>query len=168
MLIKYSKYHALRNDFLVVEARDLLHKPKVLTRLVQTICDRRAGVGADGVLYLSRSSRVARRIDIYNSDGSWAEKSGNGLRIAGVHLVMKARRSVKRRFTFKIGKTVDEVNVGRKIRGGYLVSVSLGQPEFETSLVPVKSRRKFMINAPLTIGGVKLPVTCLSVVLFSS
>jgi len=163
MLIKYSKYHALRNDFLVIEAKDAPSTPKALARLTQKICERRTGVGADGVLYLSSSTRATRRIDLYNSDGSWAEKSGNGLRIAGIHLHLKDRRGAKRSFAFQTAKSIDEVRVGKKIAGGHLVSVSLGQPEFDTSLVPVKSRRRYMINAPLSVGGVRLPVTCLSI-----
>jgi len=163
MPIKFSKYHALKNDFLVIEAKDSPSSPKALARLTRTICERRTGVGADGVLYLSRSTRATRRIDIYNSDGTWAEKSGNGLRIAGVHLYLKGRQGSQRSFAFQTGKSTDEVKVGKKVRGGYMVSVSLGRPEFDTSLVPVKSRRRYMINAPLTIGGIKLPVTCLSV-----
>lgn len=163
MLIGFSKYHALRNDFLVVEKKNAPSTPKAMARLAREICHRRTGVGADGVLYLSPSVQATRRIDIYNSDGSWAEKSGNGLRIAGVHLAAKSGQVTKRTLTFQTGKTVDEVSVGKNVRGGYMVTVSLGRAEFETTLVPVRSRRRYMINSPLTMGGVKLPVTCLSV-----
>ena len=44
-----------------------------------------------------------------------------------------------------------------------MVSADLDQPQFEASQVPIRSRYRYMINSPLSIGGVKLPVTCLSV-----
>lgn len=164
MLVKFSKYHALGNDFIIL--RETSHRRWTTTRLARlalSICDRRTGVGADGLLYLSSSRTADCKFHIINADGSWAEKSGNGLRIAAVHLLLHGRRRKRPVYTFQTANSVDEVTVGRKTRGGFMATVSLGRPEFDARLVPVRSRRKYMINAPLSIGGVKLPVTCLSV-----
>ena len=161
MLIPYEKYHALLNDFIVIEQEAAKLTKARLCRLAEAICDRRAGVGADGMIYLSASETADRRFDIYNADGSWAEKSGNGLRIAGVHRHLKNRK--KRNFVFAIADNEDRVSIVKKIKDGFLVKTELGEPRFETEAVPVKTRQKYLINAPLKVGDVEFPVTCLSV-----
>jgi len=161
MLIAFHKYHALQNDFLVIEqAKAGLSKAR-LSRLAKSICNRRTGVGADGILYLSKSTKADRKLDVFNADGSWAEKSGNGLRIAGVHQFLSNRR--KKRFNFETAKSLDRVVIMTSFGGCCVVKTELGQPEFKAELVPVKTRNKYVINAPLVLGNVKIPVTCVAI-----
>jgi diaminopimelate epimerase len=163
MLVKYSKYHALKNDFIVTDLGSTRRSKTTLAAWTVRLCQRRTGVGADGVLYLSKSRKAYRKVYVYNADGSWAEKSGNGLRIAAVHMCKLARGRGRREFVFETAGSLDTVLVGKRLGQAYTVTVQLAPPEFETSRVPVKSRKRYMINSPLSIGGVQLPVTCLSV-----
>lgn len=163
MLITYHKYHALLNDFLVIDLRRHRLAKRRLPQLALKICHRKAGVGADGVVCLSRARGADVRLDIYNSDGGWAEKSGNGLRIAAVHTYLTSSGRKRRTFRFATGSSVDEASMVKKTGAGYLVKTELGKPDFETRRIPVKSRRRFLINAPLRVGGKNFPVTCLSV-----
>ena len=77
--MRFVKYQALGNDYLVVELRG----PALLTpERVRWLCDRHFGVGADGVLVPAAPPPGADfALTIWNPDGSEAEKSGNGLRI---------------------------------------------------------------------------------------
>ena len=84
MNIKYHKYHALKNDFIVIEKDNFRISYDKLSELALSICNRRSGVGADGIAVISKSKEADIKLDIFNSDGSWAEKSGNGMRIAGL------------------------------------------------------------------------------------
>jgi diaminopimelate epimerase len=77
------KYQALGNDYLVL---DLLDSIGELPDLAVRLCDRHLGVGADGLLAFD-PDRLALRV--FNPDGSEAEKSGNGLRIAACHAVLE-------------------------------------------------------------------------------
>lgn len=163
MLITYHKYHALLNDFLVIDLRHRRFNKRRLSQLALKACHRKAGVGADGVVFVSKATAADCRLDIYNSDGGWAEKSGNGLRIAAVHSYLTSPAKKKRKFRFATGSSVDEALIVRKAGAGYLVRTELGRPEFETRKVPVKSRHEYLINAPLRVGGTDFPVTCLSV-----
>ncbi|MEW6412796.1 MAG: diaminopimelate epimerase [Candidatus Zixiibacteriota bacterium] len=163
MQIQFTKYHALQNDFLVIEQTGASLSGRRLSNIARTFCHRRTGAGADGILVLSKARGIDYKVDIYNADGSWAEKSGNGLRIAGVHVFLKSGKRQKSDFLFRTGAGVDRVQIGRKIKNGYLVTVDLGRPEFDTSKIPVKTSQRYMINAPLKVGTVNLPVTCLSV-----
>jgi diaminopimelate epimerase len=71
-----TKHQALGNDFLVV------FHPNVddLPALARQLCDRRRGIGADGLLVAENAEGFAARMTLYNADGSRAEMSGNGIR----------------------------------------------------------------------------------------
>lgn len=71
--MRFSKYHGLGNDYLVVEETNLTLEQ------IQRICDRHYGVGSDGLMVKLKGPEYG--VKIYNPDGSVAEKSGNGLRI---------------------------------------------------------------------------------------
>ncbi|HUN21782.1 MAG TPA: diaminopimelate epimerase [Anaerolineales bacterium] len=72
--VPFRKYHALGNDYLVLESQMLTAEQ------ARAICHRNYGVGADGVLLpLLQGGEIG--LKIFNPDGSIAEKSGNGLRI---------------------------------------------------------------------------------------
>lgn len=160
MKFPFVKYHALANDFLVIEAGWVRLSKARLGRLARTICHRRTGVGADGVLFLAMH-RGTCKVDVYNADGSWAEKSGNGLRIAALHEFLKDRR--RRRFEIIMNDQTHQVQVLEGFEKSALISTQLGSPTFETKRIPMKSKRRVMINAPLKVSGVEFPVTCLSV-----
>src|ERR1035438_4760510 len=80
MQIAFTKYHALGNDYIVIDPKNL---PSPLTTAqVKTICHRNFGVGSDGILLGPLPAENAKcALKIFNPDGSEAEKSGNGLRI---------------------------------------------------------------------------------------
>ncbi|HWR82314.1 MAG TPA: diaminopimelate epimerase [Candidatus Deferrimicrobium sp.] len=161
MLVDFHKYHALQNDFLVIEQTPPRIRKADLSRLCRSICHRRTGVGADGVLILSPSRRADRRLDVYNADGSWAEQSGNGLRIAGVHRYLQNRR--KKSFAIESAGDLHVVTISRSSGGLHVAKTNLGQPQFEAARVPVRTRRKYMINATLRLGSTKVSAICLSI-----
>lgn len=74
--LELTKHHGLGNDFLVV-----FHPPvDDLPELARQVCDRRRGIGADGLLVGESEPGYAARMVLYNADGSRAEMSGNGIR----------------------------------------------------------------------------------------
>ncbi len=82
MPLHFWKYHGLGNDFVVVEG-----PPLVTPERASRLCDRRRGVGGDGVLtILPPRQGGAATMHIYNSDGSVAVMCGNGIRCVARHL----------------------------------------------------------------------------------
>jgi diaminopimelate epimerase len=84
--VKFEKWQALGNDYLILEAELL---PWELTApRIEWLCDQHFGVGADGVLLLTRSEdpEFVASLRIFNPDGSEAELSGNGAREAILYL----------------------------------------------------------------------------------
>jgi len=84
--VKFEKWQALGNDYLIFE-RERLPWELTATR-VEWLCDQHFGVGSDGVLLLSRSDdpELVAELRIFNPDGSEAELSGNGAREAILYL----------------------------------------------------------------------------------
>jgi diaminopimelate epimerase len=84
--MRFEKWQALGNDYLIVDARK--REAPLEAEVVRRLCDRHAGVGADGVLELSEAgdSGYVARVRIVNPDGSEAELSGNGVRQAVLYL----------------------------------------------------------------------------------
>jgi diaminopimelate epimerase len=74
--LRLTKHHGLGNDFLVV------FHPEVddLSSLAVELCNRRTGIGADGLLVAESAEGYAAVMTLYNADGSIAEMSGNGIR----------------------------------------------------------------------------------------
>ncbi len=84
--VRFEKWQALGNDYLIVEAAEL---PFELTaERVRRLCDPHFGPGGDGILELSRAGQpgFVARLRIFNPDGSEAELSGNGAREAILYL----------------------------------------------------------------------------------
>jgi len=83
-MLQFSKYQGLGNDFLIIEGRHGQLPSTVLSpdpAWIQRICDRRFGVGGDGlILALPASGDADLRMRIFNADGSEAEMCGNGIR----------------------------------------------------------------------------------------
>jgi len=71
-----TKHHGLGNDFLVLFDAD----PADPAELARQLCDRRRGLGADGLLIGTDAEGYAARMTLFNADGSRAEMSGNGIR----------------------------------------------------------------------------------------
>ncbi len=74
--LSLTKHHGLGNDFLVVFDPDVDDLPA----LARQLCDRRRGIGADGLLIAEPADGYAARMVLFNADGSRAEMSGNGIR----------------------------------------------------------------------------------------
>jgi diaminopimelate epimerase len=85
MKLSLAKYHGWGNDFLVADGDDL---PAGIERaeLARRLCDRRRGIGADGLLLSAPSAGYTAAMTLYNADGSRAMMSGNGIRCFAHHL----------------------------------------------------------------------------------
>jgi diaminopimelate epimerase len=88
MTIKFTKAVATGNDFIVIDNREGALKGD-LAGLAARLCDRRRGIGADGVLLLERSKSCDFKMRIFNPDGSEASMCGNGSRCIALYASVK-------------------------------------------------------------------------------
>ncbi|PIU18269.1 MAG: diaminopimelate epimerase [Elusimicrobia bacterium CG08_land_8_20_14_0_20_44_26] len=110
MKIRFTKMQASGNDFIVLEDGPHLRRKEVLSK---KLCDRKFGIGADGVLFLSRKSAIADfRLTIYNSDGSRPKMCGNGSRCAALFFQNKLKIGNR-----KLKIETDAGVIGAKVTG---------------------------------------------------
>jgi len=123
--MKFSKYHALGNDYIVIDPKNL--KTELSNNEIKTICERHYGVGSDGILYGPENSDTCDfYLRIFNPDSSEAEKSGNGLRIFSRYLWDQSLVS-NNEFTIETKGGFVNSTVGDQ---GLSVSVGMGKVRF--------------------------------------
>ena len=134
MAFRFFKAHGLGNDYLVFDEGP---GPVLSPALVRRICSRRRGVGADGIVVVEAVPPGAEaRLRMFNPDGSEFERSGNGLRIAGVHLRRQGRASGSAPFSVRVGGDRaggDRVQLevaGPGADGAWDVRVDMGRARF--------------------------------------
>jgi len=120
-MIRLSKHHGLGNDFLVWIGGDEGRG----SVLAQRWCDRRRGIGADGLLLANLRPDGAWRMVLFNADGSRAEMSGNGIRCF-VQAVGDSRPGSYRVIT-DAGERLVEVTAGEN-PSIIMASVAMGAP----------------------------------------
>jgi diaminopimelate epimerase len=126
--MRFSKWHALGNSYLVVEA-------PVDAELARRLCDIRYGIGSDGVVEVRSAEGARAEIAIWNPDGSVAEFSGNGSRIAAAWL---ARRSGATELVLAVGERAYATHV----RPDGLIAMEVGDVEVgETETVELVGER---------------------------
>ena len=146
--MKFWKYHALGNDYLVLDPKDL--PAPLTTAQVKTICHRNFGVGSDGILLGPLPSKKAPfALRIFNPDGSEAEKSGNGLRIFSRYLW---DRKLVGQDEFAI-ETPGGLVKSTVFDGGKMVRVEMGKVSFWSDKIPVTGPRREVINEKISVGG---------------
>ena len=156
--LHFAKLHGTANDFIYVDARQGF--PGDAAALAPRLCDRRRGIGADGLILLLPSADADCRMVIYNADGSRAEMCGNGIRGLAkfVHDRGLLRADPLRVETDAGIKTLrTEHRNGRVTR----VTVDMGAPVWEGRAIPVAADGE-VVERPLEVAGRPYPVTCLS------
>lgn len=154
--MKFQKYQALGNDYIVL---DWSRSPGPSPEQVRSICDRRTGVGSDGILIGEKAASGVFSVRIFNPDGSEAEKSGNGLRIFARYLWDRGLVD---------GAPFNVVTRGGTVacqvrEAGRIVFVEMGQASFDSSRIPVAGPVREVIEEFLEVGGKRLRFTALTV-----
>jgi diaminopimelate epimerase len=133
--MRFHKYHALGNDYLVLDPRDFPSwKPAPTVEQIRVVCHRNFGVGSDGILWGPLPSTQSEfGLRIFNPDGSEAEKSGNGLRIFSRYLW---DQKLVKNPSFSIETPGGNVRSVIKDEGR-LITVAMGSVSFDSAKIPV-------------------------------
>lgn len=147
--MRFFKYHALGNDYLVLEpnACPALPTPEATRK----ICHRHYGLGSDGILYgpIPRSDG-AFGLRILNPDGSEAEKSGNGIRIFCRHLLETQK--------IREGQTFHIHTLGGQVacvvhEGGLRIRVEMGRVSFRSAEIPMTGPDREVLKETIEVAG---------------
>ena len=145
----FIKYQGLGNDFVFVDAQ----KEKILnlSRAAQILCDRRFGIGADGLILMHASSVADVRMQIINSDGSEAEMCGNASRCAPLFW-KEMGYPVADKLTLETlaGPIVTEVKDWQK----GLVAVDMGKARLNRGEIPMTGpSEQQALEVPVCVDG---------------
>lgn len=153
--MNFTKMHGCGNDFVVTHV-ERPEQSDALQRHVAALCDRRRGVGADGVIVVLPSESADARMRIFNADGSEAEMCGNGIRCA-CRYAAKAGLigSGRAEFETLAGTITTEPD-------GDLVRVDMGKPILEARLIPVAADGERVVMRQLEVDGDMVEVTAVS------
>lgn len=149
--MRFHKYHALGNDYIVLNPADFpTWQPAPTLEQIRVVCHRNFGVGSDGILWgplPSKQSQFALRI--FNPDGSEAEKSGNGLRIFSRFLY---DQGFAKQPNFTVETPGGHVAVALK-NNAQLISIAMGNVSFDSAKIPValSGAPREVINEKITI-----------------
>ena len=157
--MQFTKYTGLGNDFVLLDgaaATDL----KNPSALAKTICNRRFGVGADGLVLLSPSDKADIKMRIFNSDGSEAEMCGNASRCVALHLFRRKMVKKKQIFLDTLAGII-RTDITDEARG--LVRVDMGVPRLTKGEIPMTGNpAEKAVNFPLTAAGQTFYATAVS------
>ena len=141
--MRLSKWHGLGNDYLLVERAEL--DVPLTPERVRKLCDYHFGIGSDGILEVVSANGGEAEVVIWNPDGSTAELSGNGTRIAARWL---ARRSGADEVRIRVGAR----EVAARMQGGAQVESDVGRVEVgATETIDVDGERVEL--TPVSVGN---------------
>jgi diaminopimelate epimerase len=155
--MKMVKYQALGNDYLVMEAGQFSGPPE--PEMIRSICDRHYGVGSDGIIVRQGEEEPGIfSIHIYNPDGSWVEKSGNGLRIFARYLWDRGEVTET---PFRVN-TPGGLVTCQILDKGDLISVEMGRAVFDSTRIPVDGPAREVLEEILHLEGQTLRISAVS------
>jgi diaminopimelate epimerase len=169
--MQFSKYQGIGNDFLVVDLRngDLTPSPQD-PQIVQSLCDRRFGVGGDGVLALlpAQTEGAAARMRVLNADGSEAEMCGNGIRCVAKYLFEKDPALRKPEIVIDTGAGPLSCRVSVVDDSVESVTVDMGQPRLNRAEIPMVVGDDYpagderVLETPIELLDKSFPITAVS------
>jgi diaminopimelate epimerase len=153
--MRFSKMEGLGNDFVVTHEVDASGIDSIALHIAR-LCDRRRGIGADGVIFILPSQSADYCMRIFNADGSEAEMCGNGIRCMIAYLEKKNLATGPRlTIETKAGMITTERLDSR-------VRVGMGAPILDAAKIPTAKTSGHVIMESLTAGGKTFLVTAVS------
>jgi diaminopimelate epimerase len=162
MSLRLYKYQGLGNDFILIN-RYALGLPADPGGWARRLCDRRLGVGGDGVLFLlaPEHDRARVRMRIFNADGSEAEMCGNGLRCLALHWREEMGGAVA--FTVETMAGLRHCRItAEMVAGRGDVCVSMGRPQWKRRAIPMTGEQGDAIRIPITVADCTFRLTAVS------
>ena len=167
--MRFSKLQATGNDFILVDARSMECD---WSKLACAMCDRHFGVGADGLMLVQNSDSADLKMRVFNSDGSEAEVSGNGLRCFAKYAIEEGvtgkTPSGEEQTDCSLNvETLSGLRTVKAYMSGNKVSraeVNMGLPRFRPDQIPVRIEVDIIpiLDYPMGIEGNQLTLAMLS------
>ena len=141
MEIPFTKLHGNGNDFVLIDEYEKIVIPEEMkAEFAELYCDRRFGIGADGILYLSKSENGMPRMRILQPDRSEAEMCGNGIRCLAKYAFDAGY--VKETCTIVIPAGEIGVMMGYR-EDEFMATISMPVPKFSRTDIPAQGEGEY-------------------------
>ena len=161
MVIEFSKYQGLGNDFILIDNRHST-EPIITPKQAIQMCDRHFGIGADGVIFaLPGKEDTEYTMRIYNSDGSEPEMCGNGIRCLAKFIAdLSGNTEVNK--SYRIHTLAG--TIVPKLESNGEVTVDMGEPQLKAAEIPttLTAKDEKVVAQSLEVGGKTWSVTAVS------
>jgi diaminopimelate epimerase len=154
-VMNFVKMEGLANDFILTHDVQEQNVDSYQQKAA-ALCDRRRGIGADGIIFVLPSSTADFRMRIFNADGSEPEMCGNGIRCFGKY-VKRLGLSSKTHLTVETRAGIIGIDMN-----GEMIRVNMGAPVLEASLIPTAKASGAVIMVPVIAGDRTFAVTAVS------
>lgn len=140
-MIHFTKLHGNGNDFILIDEfrKDIIPEEKKAAFAIK-YCDRRFGIGGDGIVYLEVSDKADIGMRIFNADGSEPEMCGNAIRC----LVKYALDMGYIKETARVGTRAGVLSITCRGEDETWIKVNMGKPEFEREKIPAQGTGEFL------------------------
>ena len=166
--MNFTKMQGAGNDFVLLKPDNAnLDWPQ----MAHSMCNRRFGIGADGIILALPSKEADLRMRIFNPDGSEAETCGNGLRCLAKYAVLnKMIKQGARQITIETIPGIRKIKLDYKGTEIAQIQVGIGIPKFKAKEIPLKAEAGTapqlditpILDYPLTIDGNSLSLSFVS------
>ncbi|WP_100333638.1 diaminopimelate epimerase [Bacillus alkalisoli] len=165
MQIEFIKCHGSGNDFIMIDEKKKNYRftEEQRVELSKSFCSRNSTIGADGILFLSKSEVADAKYRMFNPDGSEAEMCGNGLRCAARFIIDQLGKGVVQIETMKAILEVKKVDDIYDEIDTYQVEISPVSLHLQTlpmelnNKVELKDEKIEAISSDLTFTGLSVP-----------
>ncbi|MBN2167780.1 MAG: diaminopimelate epimerase [Actinobacteria bacterium] len=158
--VKFYKYEATGNDFILFDAIDA--EITLSEGFIQKACERRTGIGADGILLVLPSDTGDAKMRIFNPDGSEAEMCGNGARALALHM-LRSRRDASGEIYIETQAGIRKATISKRAKEN-IISITMGSPGLKRGDIPVDGEMEDnALDIPVTLqSGATVKGTCVS------
>lgn len=158
--MRFAKYHGTGNDFVMLEdLEDRLHLDR---GMIAGLCDRRRGVGADGLIRIAPAPGADFFMDYYNAEGEPAEMCGNGIRCLAKYVYDRGLFSANE-LDVLTRAGVKHLVLDTQDGAVRTVTVDMGPPAFERKAIPMAGEpTDTFIGQQMEVDGRTFPATALS------
>lgn len=160
--MKFTKMQGCGNDYVYVDCtKNQEIEIDNIPHVARQVSDRHYGIGSDGLILIKPSQKADFFMDMYNNDGSRGKMCGNGIRCVAKY-VYDYGLTNKEHLRIETLSGIKELDL--ILRDGKVsqVTVNMGAPILQPSLIPVVSDKDVLIKEPITIDGQRYEITCVS------
>ena len=146
--MKFTKMHSLGNDYVCINGfSEQITSPE---EFAKTICNRRFGVGADGILMILPSDTADFRMELYNADGSRARMCGNGIRCLGKY-VYDHGMTDQTRLKIETASGIRMLHLKLNQDSVEEVTADMGRPVLNAHQIPILSEKDIIFQESIIV-----------------